>query len=78
MSSPTLGKMKCVRSVVCSLFVVASLAGCTHVAAYDRAQLAHPTMSTADVSGPGEDHVRAVQEGAIGGSVSVGGGCGCN
>jgi hypothetical protein len=55
-----------------------SLTGCAHVEAYDRSKLAHPTMTTTDISGPGEEHVRAVQEGATGGSIGVGGGCGCN
>lgn len=54
------------------------LGGCTPVAAYERGKLAHPSMSTSDIAGPGEEHVRAVHEGAIGGSVAAGGGCGCN
>lgn len=53
-------------------------AGCTPVKAYERAKLAHPTMSAADVAGPGEEHLRAVTEGAIGGSTGAGSGCGCN
>jgi hypothetical protein len=53
-------------------------AGCASVAAYDRERLAHPTMSTADLVGAGEEHVRAIQEGATGGSLGAGGGCGCN
>ena len=52
--------------------------GCAPVAAYDRGRLAHPTMSTADVAGTAEAHVRTVHEGATGGSLGVGGGCGCN
>jgi len=51
---------------------------CTHVAPYERGSLAHPTMTTADIVSPSEEHVRAVQEGAIGGAASAGGGCGCN
>jgi hypothetical protein len=51
---------------------------CAHVAPYDRAQLAHPTMTTSDLARAAEEHVRAVQEGAIGGGFSAGGGCGCN
>jgi len=54
------------------------LPACVHVQAYERAQLAHPTMSTSDLARPAEEHVRAVQEGATGGSFSAGGGCGCN
>jgi Domain of unknown function (DUF4266) len=35
-------------------------------------------MSTSDPTRTAEEHVRAVQEGAIGGGFSSGGGCGCN
>ncbi len=52
--------------------------GCATVQPYERAKLAHPTMSAADLAGPGEEHLRAVQEGAIGGSTGAGSGCGCN
>ncbi len=52
--------------------------GCATVQPYERAKLAHPTMSAADLAGPGEEHLRAVQEGAIGGSTNGGSGCGCN
>ena len=63
-----------------SLALVASLicSGCGGVAAYDRGKLAHPTMVTGDLAGPGEEHMRAVQEGAMGGGFEAGGGCGCN
>jgi hypothetical protein len=61
------------------LFVlVVPAAACAHVAAYERGSLAHPTMTTADMAPPSEEHVRAVQEGAVGGGGSAGGGCGCN
>jgi hypothetical protein len=53
-------------------------AGCEHVAPYQRELLAHPSMATEDLARASEEHVRAVQEGAIGGSMSAGGGCGCN
>ncbi len=62
-------------------FVVGTLSiatGCTPVAAYERAKLAHPTMAANDLAGPGEEHLRAVTEGAIGGSIGAGSGCGCN
>jgi hypothetical protein len=52
--------------------------GCTHVAAYDRAQLAHPTMTRSDLDGPAAGHVHAVHEGAIGGGSVAESGCGCN
>ena len=53
-------------------------AGCTTVAPYERAKLAHPTMAANEMAGAGEEHLRAVTEGAIGGSAGAGGGCGCN
>jgi hypothetical protein len=62
-------------------FYLASLLpsmACANVAAYERGNLAHPTMTSADIAPPSEEHVRAVQEGAIGGGTSAGGGCGCN
>lgn len=55
-----------------------TLTSCVPVAPYERGLLAHPTMSTADVAGTAEAHVRAVHEGATGGELGVGGGCGCN
>jgi hypothetical protein len=52
--------------------------GCAHVPPYERELLAHSSMPTSDLARPSEEHVRAVQEGAIGGGVGAGGGCGCN
>jgi hypothetical protein len=52
--------------------------GCAHVAPYERENLAHATMAAADPARPSEDHVRSVQEGAVGGGTTSGGGCGCN
>lgn len=66
------------RALPLLLLLLALCTACTNVAPYERAKLAHPTMTTADMSGTGEGHVRAVQEGAIGGSFEAGGGCGCN
>jgi hypothetical protein len=51
---------------------------CAHVRAYERGNLARPTMTTSDIAPPSEAHVRAVQEGAVGGGGATGGGCGCN
>jgi hypothetical protein len=59
------------------VFVLAASA-CGRVAPYERARLAHPNMTTSDVAGPGEEHMRSVQEGAMGGESGAGGGCGCN
>jgi hypothetical protein len=52
--------------------------GCTHIATYDRAQLAHPSMTRANLDGPGAEHVYSVHEGAIGGGSVAESGCGCN
>jgi hypothetical protein len=60
------------------LLLLLPSAACANVAAYDRGSLAHPTMTTSDMASPSEGHVRAVQEGAVGGGGSAGGGCGCN
>ncbi|HEX4336579.1 MAG TPA: DUF4266 domain-containing protein [Polyangiaceae bacterium] len=59
-----------------SLCAVAS--GCTTVAAYERGRLAHPTMSPSDASSVAREHVYAIQEGAMGGTLGVASGCGCN
>jgi hypothetical protein len=62
-------------AVLTALFLAT---GCAGVAPYERGRLAHPTMTTSDLAGAGESHVRAVQEGAAGGGFEAGGGCGCN
>jgi hypothetical protein len=54
------------------------LTGCSHVAPYERGVLAHPTMTSGDLAGPSEAHVRAVHEGAVGGGAAAESGCGCN
>lgn len=61
-----------------TILVSALLAGCTHVAAYERGKLAHPTMAGSSLAGPGEEHMYSVQEGASGGGSSAESGCGCN
>ena len=60
--------------------VVLGASACVHehVAPYDRGKLAHPTMTTSDLSGPAESHVHAVHEGAAGGGALGESGCGCN
>jgi hypothetical protein len=60
------------------LFAALSVAGCTRVAAHQRGRLAHPSMAQPSSAGPGEQHVRAVQEGAVGGDLDATSGCGCN
>ena len=52
--------------------------GCSTVAPYERGKLAHPTMAASDMTGFGEAHLRAISEGATGGSGGTGSGCGCN
>jgi hypothetical protein len=54
------------------------LAGCTHVAPYERARLADPNMTALDLDGPAAEHVYAVHEGAAGGGAVAESGCGCN
>ena len=68
------------KTCLAAVTLLASLAaqGCAHVPAYDRQLLAHPTMAAGDLAGPGESHLRAIQEGATGGSVGAESGCGCN
>jgi len=57
--------------------VVGSM-GCARLKPYQRGRLAHPTMLLGEMAGPGEAHVYAIQEGAVGGGSAVEGGCGCN
>ncbi|HEX4337488.1 MAG TPA: DUF4266 domain-containing protein [Polyangiaceae bacterium] len=64
------------RFVMLALFTSVT-SGCAHVAAYDRAKLAHPMMTT-ELEGPAAGHVLAVQEGATGGGSLAESGCGCN
>jgi hypothetical protein len=52
--------------------------GCARLKPYQRGRLAHPTMLLGETAGPGEAHVYAIQEGAVGGGSAVEGGCGCN
>lgn len=66
------------RQLIAVLVASLLLGGCVRVAPYQRTRLAHPSMTQSDPSGPGESHVRAVQEGAIGGNLEASGGCGCN
>jgi hypothetical protein len=68
------------RALTLAVMVAAlgAATGCANVAPYERAKLAHPTMAAADMSSAGEMHLRAISEGAIGGSGGTGSGCGCN
>jgi hypothetical protein len=69
------GHVAALALVVIGLF---ASTGCGTVQPYERGKLAHPTMSAADLAGFGESHLRAISEGAIGGSGGTGSGCGCN
>ena len=60
------------------LLLVALLGACTPVMPYERAKLAHPSMSANRLSGPGVSHMEAVHEGATGGAIGAESGCGCN
>ncbi len=73
MRSPRSSALLWFACAASTLFV----AGCAHVAPYQRGKLAHPTM-TADDQGPAASHVLAVQEGATGGGSLAESGCGCN
>ncbi len=65
--------------IVAIVFCALSSTACVHVAPYERGTLAHPTMTTDDMSTGLDEHVRAVSEGAEGGGLGGGGGgCGCN
>ena len=60
------------------LFLLFVVCGCTRVAAYERGRLAHPSMSTKQQRSAGQAHLYAIREGARGGEMSAGSGCGCN
>lgn len=64
--------------VVSTAALVAASSGCATVAPYERAKLAHPTMTASDLATMGAQHLRAISEGATGGSAGAGSGCGCN
>jgi hypothetical protein len=75
--------MSSIRLAAASLAVafvtcVLGSAGCARLKPYQRERLAHPTMLLGETAGPGEAHVYAIQEGAVGGGSAVEGGCGCN
>ncbi len=77
----TTDKARITKTLISLAIMGAGLAmstGCAKVAPYERAKLAHPTMAASDIAGPGEEHLRAITEGAIGGSAGAGSGCGCN
>jgi hypothetical protein len=67
-----------VASLVLGAAFAVALGGCSRVAAYERGRLAHPSMSARQRMGAGQAHLYAIREGARGGSLGAGSGCGCN
>lgn len=72
------GLASCLVTSVTLVVALVATTGCTPVAPYERGKLAHPTMAASDMTGFGEAHLRAISEGATGGSGGTGSGCGCN
>lgn len=62
------------------LFLFLILSSCANVPQIDRGQLSRRIMSLdpRPEENAFKNEVRAYREGAVGGSASVGGGCGCN
>ncbi|MEO8874317.1 MAG: DUF4266 domain-containing protein, partial [Polyangiaceae bacterium] len=71
-------KMSARAVFLAAIAILTMVAGCTHVAPYDRARLADPNMTRLDLDGPAAEHVYAVHEGAAGGGAVAESGCGCN
>jgi hypothetical protein len=69
---------KAVWRVTLFLLVAAGASGCARLKPWERGRLAHETMLLGDEARPGEAHVYAIHEGAVGGAAAVEGGCGCN
>jgi hypothetical protein len=67
-----------VARLLLGLTLTAGSFGCSRVAAYERGRLAHPSMSARQRMGAGQAHLYAIREGARGGSLGAGSGCGCN
>jgi hypothetical protein len=65
------------RRALVLLAAVGGLTACQHVAPYQRARLAHPTMVD-EFSSPAAAHMTAIHEGAVGGGNASEAGCGCN
>jgi hypothetical protein len=60
------------------LLALLGASGCARLKPWERGKLAHETMLLGEDARPGESHVYAIQEGAVGGGAAVEGGCGCN
>ena len=66
------------KTDVCLVCLALGSSACGHVAAYERGKLAHPTMAPGDGTSVAREHVYAVEEGAMGGTMGAASGCGCN
>ena len=64
--------------IIAGALLLSTMTACGKVAAYERGKLAHPTMAPGDGASTGQDHVYAIHEGALGGTIGVASGCGCN
>jgi hypothetical protein len=58
--------------------VLPGCVACSHVAAYERAAVARPDMTTSDMAGPALQHATQVHEGATRSGAAAEAGCGCN
>lgn len=77
--APRTPRSRLLRAILAmTALLAAALGGCTPVTPYQRARLAHPSMSANRLSGPGASHMQAVHEGATGGAIGAESGCGCN
>jgi hypothetical protein len=78
-SARTIPRLREALLSVAATTLLPAVAGCAHVAPYERGKLAHPTMSADDPFTTAlAAHVQDVSEGATGGLSGGGGGCGCN
>ena len=69
------------RSILTAAVLLLALAGCSHVAPYEREYLAKPGMDTREREALRNRflaHVYEAREGAMPGGDHAGGGCGCN
>jgi hypothetical protein len=64
--------------VIVGLALLAGVTGCAQIPPHQRGRLAHRTMLLTGAAGPAEQHIYAIQEGAVGGGSGAEGGCGCN
>lgn len=67
-----------VRRALQLALLAAALAGCRHVASYERGAIARPDMTTDTIDGPAVRHANTVHEGALQTGSVAASGCGCN